>query len=193
MTLSLVAVTAIAAPRPADELPLGALDRAHPHTAKGVLPPALRDPRAAATLNESARCGIQGIDSISNFNGRFRAAGVDPTGLPNDQWSYNMIGPGPHKGRITVLPSPLIPVSVELLDVDGTVRVIDGHPLHSDATQFVPAVLASPIFENAKYTSSRPRPSSPTRFSVHNSGTGRRKPASGRASNRTGTPCSSHG
>src|SRR5215470_10591831 len=45
--------------------------------------------------------GIAGIDSVPNFSGAFTAAGVDPNGVPQDNWIFNTLGNPPAAGRPT--------------------------------------------------------------------------------------------
>lgn len=108
-----------------------------------------------------SRFGIFGIDSIPNFSDHFFADGFDSNGNPNRHWYTNIVGNPPQMGRTTTINSPLQPVNVELDDSNGNLRVVGGHPLISDATQFVAPVLGSPVFSNATYTSG----ADPTQFS----------------------------
>ena len=94
------------------------------------------------------------IDSIKSFDGVFRASGVGPTGTPQRKWLYQMAGGRPEIGGATAFDAPIVPVSLDLLDYDGSVRVIDGHKLHYSVRPFVSAVINSPVFQNADYTSS---------------------------------------
>ncbi len=117
--------------------------------------------RSAATttagkpeVTAAAVSGIPGIDSIPNFNGQFNAKGYDPFGNPNRHWLYNMAGTPPASGTTTVLPAPVIPVSLDLRDANGQPRYVNGHRLYSDATQFVGPVLNSPVFKKARFSSS---------------------------------------
>jgi hypothetical protein len=52
------------------------------------------------------------------------------------------------------LEAPIVPVNLDLRNADGTPRFVNGQRLFSDATQFVPFVLASPVFSNTTYDSS---------------------------------------
>jgi hypothetical protein len=65
-----------------------------------------------------------------------------------------MAGTPPESGVTTVLPAPIIPVSLDLRDANGHPRYVNGHRLYSDATQFVRPVLNSPVFSNSKFSSS---------------------------------------
>jgi hypothetical protein len=100
-------------------------------------------------------------DSIQTFSGEFQAAGVGPSGKPQRRWLYTMAGSRPELGGSTVFDAPIVPVSLDLLDYDGSVRVINGHKLHYSVQPFVSAVVNSPVFQKADYTSS----DVPTQFS----------------------------
>ncbi|HEY7352969.1 MAG TPA: hypothetical protein VH596_09420 [Terriglobales bacterium] len=102
-----------------------------------------------------------GIDSIATFAGEFRASGLGPTGNPQHRWRYLIAGNRPERGGTTVFNAPIIPVSLDLLDYDGSVRVVNGHKLHYSVEPFVKAVLDSPIFQMTEYSSS----DVPTQFS----------------------------
>jgi hypothetical protein len=97
---------------------------------------------------------ITGIDSLVNFTGDFTAPGFGPDGTPQDFWLWDMVGNPPEKGGLTTLDAPIVPVEVDLLDDNGEVRVIDGHPLVSDPSIYINLVLNSPVFRRAKYSSS---------------------------------------
>ena len=111
-------------------------------------------PHAHLNGQAHARFGISGIDSLVNFNGHFFANGVDSAGNPQRHWYWNMVGNPPELGRTTTLQAPVVPVSVDLLDTDGSVRIFNGHVLHSDVGPFVQPTLDSPVFQDSSYTSS---------------------------------------
>lgn len=121
---------------------------------KGTHPTLHLKQPSGKSLNANKKDGITGIDSILNFDGSFTADGYGPTGAYQHAWYYNMVGNSPNGGKTTVFNAPIIPVSIELLDANGNQRYFNGNPLYSDATQYVPAVLASPVFQNSSYTSS---------------------------------------
>jgi hypothetical protein len=108
-----------------------------------------------------SRFGIHGIDSIPNFNGQFFADGYDFNGNPNRHWYTNTVGNPPQMGGTTIINAPITPVNIELDDKNGNLRFVNGHPLISDATQFVNPVLASPVFSTFTYSSG----ADPTQFS----------------------------
>jgi hypothetical protein len=107
-----------------------------------------------------SRFGINGIDSIPNWNDHFFADGVDNNGNPNRHWYTNTVGNPPQMGGTTTINAPLQPVNIELDDANGHLRYIGGKPLISTATQFVAPILGSPVFSNSTYSSSP----TPTQF-----------------------------
>jgi hypothetical protein len=121
------------------QIPLDALT--HYHLAPGNLP-------ALTHQNGHIVHGIPDIDSVPNFSGKYHANGFDLNGALNKQWVYNMVGALPQQGGATTIRAPIVPVSVDLLAADGSVRV------HVDASQYVQQALHSPIFQNAPYSSS---------------------------------------
>ena len=117
-----------------------------------------RGHRSAAT---SAKAVSQGIDSIKTFNGEFRVPGVGASGNPQQRWFYTIAGSRPELGGTTTFDAPIIPVSLDLLDYDGSVRVVNGQKLHYSIEPYVGAVVESPVFQRTDYTSS----DRPTQFS----------------------------
>ena len=98
--------------------------------------------------------GITILDTLQNWNGHFRADGVDGNGAPQVVWYYNMVGNRPELGGTTTIDAPVIPVSIDLRNADGSPRFVNGQRLFYDATQYIPLVMASPVFQNATYSSS---------------------------------------
>ena len=105
--------------------------------------------------------GFLGIDTIKTFNGEFHVSGIGPTGSPQRTWHYTIAGGRPELGGTTTFDAPIVPVSLDLLDYDGSVRVVNGQKLHYSVEPFVSEVVNSPIFQRADYTSS----DRPTQFS----------------------------
>ena len=124
------------------------------HRAFTVFPP--RGHRGAGALNSRSggTTSPVTVDSLRTFNGDFNAAGVGPSGAPQRKWFYTMAGTRPELGGTTSFNAPLVPVSLDLLDFDGSVRVVNGHRLHYSVQPFVNSVLNSPVFQSAEYTSS---------------------------------------
>lgn len=98
--------------------------------------------------------GTNVFDSIRTFDGSFQSSGVGPTGIPRRQWFYTMAGGRPEQGGTTAFDAPIVPVSLDLLDHDGSVRVINGQRLHYSVQPFIAPVLDSPVFQNSEYSSS---------------------------------------
>jgi hypothetical protein len=113
--------------------------------------------KAASLIHSSQgspHAPIANIDSVVNFSGQYVADGFDFLNNPNKHWDYNMIGNRPEHGNTTVINAPVIPVSLDLRNADGSPRYVNGQRLFYDATQFVQPVLNSPVFQNATYSSS---------------------------------------
>jgi hypothetical protein len=95
---------------------------------------------------------VPGVDSITTWSDQFTATGFDSDGHPQTVWPYTMVGRAPETGRTTTFNAPIIPVTVELLDTNGTVRVVNGVPLRQKVTpSILGATLQSPIFESFSY------------------------------------------
>jgi hypothetical protein len=136
------------------------------------------NPKADGTNGplSASLAGIPGIDSVPNFSGTYSTPGFDPNGKPQSNWFFNTLGNPPEKGGTTTLNAPIVPVSLDFRNADGSprfVRVVNGKPitcgiprepgckrLFFDATPFIQPVVESPVFSNANYTSS----AAPTQF-----------------------------
>src|SRR5215469_10767456 len=128
--------------------------------------------------------GIPGIDSVPNFSGAYSTPGFGPTGLPQNNWLFNTLGNAPEAGGTTMVNAPIVPVSLDFRNADGSerfVRVVNGKAITcgtptepgcnrlffdvntagSGGTTFLQRILDSPVFSNANYTSS----GVPTQFS----------------------------
>ena len=117
-----------------------------------------------------ARFGIPNIDSVVNFSGQYFAAGQDSNGNPQQHWYFNTLGNPPQMGGTTTVNAPIVPVSLDLRNADGSPRFVkvvgpnvvtcanppdpSCHRLFFDATPFIEPILESPVFSNANYTSS---------------------------------------
>ena len=111
-------------------------------------------PHAHLNGQAHARFGIPNIDSLVNWNDHYFTDGFDTNGNPQREWFTNTVGnPPQHKGT-TTFNAPIVPVSIDLRDFDGSPRFVNGHRLFSDATKFVGPVLNSPVFMNSIYSSS---------------------------------------
>jgi len=111
-------------------------------------------PHAHLNGQAHARFGIPNIDSLVNFNGHYFADGFDPNGNPNTHWYYNTVGNPPQQGGTTTINAPVVPVSLDLRNADGSIRYVNGQRLYSDVTPFVAPIMNSPTFQNSNYSSS---------------------------------------
>ncbi|HYK34816.1 hypothetical protein [Alloacidobacterium sp.] len=98
--------------------------------------------------------GIPNIDSLVNFNNHFQARGVDQNGNTQVIWYYNMVGTAPEHHGTTTLNAPIVPVTLDLRNFDGSPRFVNGQPLISSPAQFVQPTVDSPVFQNFTYSSS---------------------------------------
>jgi hypothetical protein len=111
----------------------------------------------------------QGVDTIVNFTHQFQAPGVFYDGSAHQMWEYSMVGNPPQQGGTTVINAPVVPVSLDLRNSDGSpryVKVVNGkvmtcsgtlkgcQRLYSDVTPFVKPFMNGPVFANANYSSS---------------------------------------
>jgi len=96
----------------------------------------------------------QGVDTLVNFTDHFESQGVYFDGTPHHIWEYSMVGNTPNQGGTTTFNAPIVPVTMDLRNFDGSPRFVNGQPLVSHPDAFVQPVLNSPVFSNSKYTSS---------------------------------------
>lgn len=112
----------------------------------------------------------QGVDTIINFTNQFQAPGIYFDGSTHNIWEYSMVGNPPNKGGTTTFNAPVVPVSLDLRNADGSIRfvkVVGGgkvitcsgpqpgcQRLFSDVTPFIQPFLKGPVFSNAIYSSS---------------------------------------
>lgn len=94
------------------------------------------------------------VDTVINFTGQYNTFGYDPNGNPLNTWSYAMVGTPPQSGKTTVFNAPVIPVSLDLRNADGSPAYVKGHRLYYDATQYLLPTLTSPVFLPTHYSSS---------------------------------------
>jgi|GEM_PF-790817 len=114
----------------------------------------------SATSSQLFPAAATKLATVPTFSGGYFAHGFGTSNGVQTHWFYQMIGNAPESGKTTVISAPIIPVSLDLRNADGSPRFVNGHRLFSDATQFVKRVLDSPLFVNSQYSSSR----RPTQF-----------------------------
>jgi hypothetical protein len=111
-------------------------------------------PRGHRNGQGHAQFGIPGIDSLVNFNQHYQAPGIDAFGNPQHIWYYNMVGNPPQQHGTTWINAPIVPVTLDLRNFDGSPRFVNGQPLISSPAAFVTPTVNSPVFSNATYSSS---------------------------------------
>src|SRR5579864_2619919 len=85
-----------------------------------------------------------GVDTIVNFTHQFQAPGVYFDGSAHHIWEYSMVGNDPAQGGTTIFNAPVIPVTLDLRNADGSPRFVNGQPLISKPDAFLADFLAGP-------------------------------------------------
>ncbi len=147
LALFLLAASAVVFAQASDQLTTGDLSSAH------IKSLALA-PRGHRNGQGHARFGIPNIDSLVNFNKHFQASGVDLFGNPQVIWYYNMVGNPPELGGSTWINAPVVPVTIDMRNFDGSPRFVGGQPLISSPAAFVTPTLNSPVFSTSSFSSS---------------------------------------
>lgn len=149
---------------PDDQLPAGFTLSTNPHMATG------NAAGGGGRLGNRSNGSVLGVDSVVNWSSSFYYPGFDSFGNTQFAWQYTMVGHSPLAqnngldlswlGDTTLIGAPVIPVSLDLRNADGTIRYVNGHRLYVDATKTVGPVLKSPVFSKTSYDSSE----DPTQF-----------------------------
>jgi len=115
-----------------------------------------------------------GVDTITNFTGHFQAQGIysisATAGINHNIWEYSMVGNRPDQGGTTDINAPVIPVTVDMRNPDGSPPFVTttaqncptctpAQPgqnvgLISRPDPFSSLFMNGPRFQNADYTSS---------------------------------------
>ena len=140
-----------------DQLPRSFTLSSNPHTLH-----AGSNAAGGGKLGNRSNGSVLGIDSISNWSSYFYYPGVDGNGNLQFTWDYTMVGHAPFgkgndpdwEGETTKIHAPVVPVTLDLRNYDGSPRYVNGQRLISYATPFVAPVLNSPVFSNSFYSSS---------------------------------------
>ena len=117
---------------------------------------------AGGAIGRDASGGVLGVDSVVNFQGSFYDPGLAISAFGvgvQFAWPFSMVGNQPYGGpnvsqHTTRINAPIVPMIVDLRNFDGSPRYVNGQRLIADGTQFVAAVLHSPLFQNYPYSSS---------------------------------------
>jgi hypothetical protein len=127
------------------------------------------DYSAGGVLGNRANGSLLGVDSVQNFSSYFYFPGVVPSAFgdfPQFAWQYTMVGKSPFRrsdgddddGGTTRIRAPIIPVTIDLRNSDGSPRFCTGPQgtvrLILSPTPYVAPTLASPIFQSTGYSSS---------------------------------------
>ena len=129
-----------------DQLPLNSAPSAM--GGSGHVPPVFLGPHSPTGPAGTAAASTP--DTVITFSGSYFTG----SGATRQQFFFNMVGHDPSLAATTTLNAPIIPVSLDLRNADGTPRFVNGHRLFYDVTKFIAPLLASPIFQNATYSSS---------------------------------------
>ena len=138
-----------------DQVPVSFTLTTKPHTynAKSIAD--------GGVLGGRSNGSLLGIDSVVNWSSYFYLFGLDLNGFPQFTWQYTMVGRAPFgtsesegSAETTEIRAPVVPVSLDLRNFEGSPRFVDGKRLFSDGTQYVNPVLKSPVFSNTSYGSS---------------------------------------
>jgi len=148
-TAAFVAATARAEAREPDQLTRSFLVGKKPHA--GDAPQLFG--KSPIVVN-GGHSGLAGIDSVVNFTGQYTYPGFDWQGNPQSVWPWAMVGRSPRTNATTVIGAPIIPVSIDMRNADGTPRYVNGQRLYMDATKYVWPVIDSPIFRPIKWATS---------------------------------------
>ena len=111
-----------------------------------------------------------GVDTLVNFTGHYEAQGVLYNGAPHQMWEYSMVGNAPQHGGTTTINAPVVPVTVDMRNADGSPRYVvtdtSNCPactpselgktvrLISSPDSFLQQFLQGPVFGKSSYSSS---------------------------------------
>jgi len=138
-----------------DQVPVSFTLTTKPHTYNA------KSTADSGVLGSRSNGSLLGIDSVVNWSSYFYLFGLDLNGFPQFTWQYTMVGRAPFgtsesegSAETTEIRAPVVPVSLDLRNFEGSPRFVDGKRLFSDGTQYVNPVLKSPVFSNTSYGSS---------------------------------------
>lgn len=110
------------------------------------------------------------LDTVINNNNFFKEKGVYYDGTTRDIWQFSLVGKPPVSNISTVFNAPVIPVTINMLNADGTPRSVVTNTtncphctpselgktvrLISRPQQFVTPFLNSPVFKPSTFSSS---------------------------------------
>ena len=150
---------------PNDQVPLSYLKSVSPHTGR------LGAAGGSGVLGNRTQGGVLGIDTVPNWSSYFYLPGVVPSAsgdYPQYTWQYGMVGSSPYDSKedkdrddkTTWIGAPIVPVTLDLRNYDGSPRYLNGSRLILDPTLYVDPLLKSPVFSKTTFDSSQ----DPTQF-----------------------------
>jgi hypothetical protein len=146
--------------------PVRALERDYTLGLSAVTAHAGASDGAGGVLGNSATGSTLGVDTIPTFDSWFYDPGFSASGNHQYTWQYRMVGRAPFKvgeddndrhnddSAVIHIRAPVVPVTVDLRNADGSPRFVNGQPLISSPAAYVAPTLASPIFQPTGYSSS---------------------------------------
>ena len=162
-------MTLMAQSTPDDQVPLSFATSAKPQTLHiGALNSASG---TGGVLGRTSNGGVLGIDTVPNWSSYFYLPGYASQGFgfyPQWTWQYTMMGHSPlsngdqpdWQGHTSRIGAPIVPVTLDLRNYDGSPRYFNGVRMILDPSQYVQPLLQSPIFSSTFYDSSE----EPTQF-----------------------------
>jgi hypothetical protein len=121
---------------------------------------------AGGVIGNVATGSTLGVDTIRTFESYFYDPGFNTNGIHQYTWQFRMVGRAPFNGGedendrhdnndpVTRFRAPVVPVTVDLRNADGSPRFVNGQRLISSPAAYVAPTLASPIFQPTGYSSS---------------------------------------
>lgn len=133
---------------PSRQLPVSLLHTMKARSAHGAEAPRFGIDKkfGSKSATTDATSGLPGVDSLINWSDQFIFPGFDSNGNPQSVWPYTMIGTPPESGQSSTIRAPIVPVSLDLLNADGSVAVT-----FRPNREIVENVVQSPIFQPYTY------------------------------------------
>ena len=123
-----------------------------------------------STTSTCTNFSLPCADTLIHFNGQFNVLGVYVDGTARDIWQYSMVGKSPSNNGTTVINAPVVPVTIDMLNADGTPRSVITNSTNCpkctaselgktvrllySPEPFLKRFLAGPVFGTATYSSS---------------------------------------
>jgi hypothetical protein len=141
-----------------------------PNAAQKKLASALRVSPSTTSACSNSPLLLQCLDTVVHFNGEFNDLGVYLDGTTRKFWQYSMVGKPPSNNATTTINAPIIPVTIEMLNADGTPRSVVTNStncpkctaselgrtvrLRSSPAPFLTHFVNGPVYGSSSYSSS---------------------------------------